>query len=180
MRFLLNRLIGRLRAYRALATARRTTHANLRTPVTRILVVCYGNIYRSAFLGAYLTKHAPVGVEIRSGGFHKKTGRPAPDRHVDMSRQVGVDLTAHRSSSIAIDDVRWADIIVAMDRHNWHALCQLGAPSEKIVWAGALTSGSVEINDPYEMDDAAAHRTIERLLEAGDALLKQLQAQSKG
>jgi protein-tyrosine-phosphatase len=145
--------------------------------VRKVLIVCYGNIYRSAFLGAYLVDKAQGRFEVRSSGFHKKSGRPSPERHIEMSREAGVDLAAHRSSSIAADDVQWADLIVAMDRHNWHALRQLGAPSEKIIWAGALTSGSVEINDPYEMDDTSARRTIERLREAGDGLLRHLRSQ---
>jgi protein-tyrosine phosphatase len=171
-------LVGRLEAYAALLCARRTTARNLNSSARKVLVVCYGNIYRSAFLGAYLADKAQGRFEVRSSGFHKKSGRPSPERHVAMSREVGVDLSAHQSNSLVVADVQWADVIVAMDRHNWHALRQLGAPAEKIVWAGALTSGSVEINDPYEMDDASARRTIERLREAGDTLLLRLRPQS--
>jgi protein-tyrosine-phosphatase len=170
-------VVGRIEAYAALLRARRITARNLKSSARKVLIVCYGNIYRSAFLGAYLADKAQGRFEVRSSGFHKKSGRASPERHVEMSREAGVDLSAHRSSSISMDDVQWADVIVAMDRHNWHALRQLGAPSEKILWAGALTGGPVEINDPYEMDDAAARRTIERLCEAGDSLLRQLQAQ---
>jgi protein-tyrosine phosphatase len=169
-------IVGRVEAYAALLRARQTTARNLNSSAKKVLVVCYGNIYRSAFLGAYLTDKAQGRLEVRSSGFHKKVGRPSPERHIEMSREVGVDLGAHRSNRIAAADVQWSDIIVAMDRHNWHALRKLGAPAEKIIWAGALTSGSVEINDPYEMDDASARRTIERLREAGDTLLKQLQS----
>jgi protein-tyrosine-phosphatase len=175
---LIKALIVRFHSLVALMLARRQTRERLQRPIRHLLIVCYGNIYRSAFLGAYLADKAQGRFEVRSSGFHKKSGRPSPERHVAMSREVGVDLSAHRSSSITVDDVLWADVIVAMDQHNWHALRQLGAPSEKIVWAGALTSGPVEINDPYEMDDAAARRTIERLREAGDTLLKQLLSNS--
>jgi protein-tyrosine-phosphatase len=168
-------LTVRVRSLVALMLARRQTRARLQRPIRHLLIVCYGNIYRSAFLGAYLADKAQGRFEVRSSGFHKKSGRPSPERHVEMSREAGVDLSAHRSQSITVDDVQWADVIVAMDRHNWQALRQLGAPPEKIVWAGALTSGSVEINDPYEMDDASARRTIERLVEAGDSLIERLQ-----
>jgi len=164
-------LLGRLSAYRALVTARRAASRSLGRPIHRVLVVCYGNIYRSAFLGAYLARQSHGRLEIRSSGFHKKLGRSSPTRHIAMSQERGIDLSGHRSSVIAPADIEWADLIIAMDRHNWYALRQMRAPSEKIVFAGALTKGNVEIHDPYQMTDEAARRTIDRLCEAGDALI---------
>ena len=177
MRFF-SALSARVQSWVALVLARRQSRENLQRPTRRVLVVCYGNIYRSAFLGAYLRERINALAEIRSTGFHIKVGRASPDRHIAMSKEAGVDLSAHQSARISRADIEWADLIVVMDRHNWHALRQLGAPAEKIIWAGALTGGPVEINDPYEMDDASARRTIERLREAGDTLLKQLRSQS--
>lgn len=163
-------LLGRLLVYRALWSARSTTRLNLARPVRRVLAVCYGNIYRSAFLGVYLEERAKGRLEVRSTGFHPVPGRPCPDRHVAMSAKFGVDLSRHRSSRIARADLDWADLIVVMDRHNWHGLRQLRAPREKIVWAGAVTSGPLEIPDPYDMSDQALADTIERLIESGNQL----------
>jgi protein-tyrosine-phosphatase len=174
LRNILRALQGRLLTYRALWSARRLTHNNLLRPARRVLVICYGNIYRSAFLAAYLSQQAQGQIEVRSSGFHKKTGRPSPDRHIAMSSEVGVDLSQHRSSRVTSEDIEWADIVVAMDRHNWHALWLMDTPSHKIIWAGALTKGSVEIGDPYQLTDQAAKQTIDRLREAGDGLLKRL------
>lgn len=155
-------LLRRLRAYRALATARRDTYQRLKSggPVRRILVICYGNIYRSAFVAACLRPWLPEKVAIRGAGFHKVADRPSPARHVQMSERFGVSLATHRSRTICKDDVEWADTIILMDRHNWDALSQLGAPASKLVWLGALTEGPVEISDPYELDDATAERIV--------------------
>jgi protein-tyrosine-phosphatase len=168
---------GRLQTYYALARARRDTDAALARPVHRVLVVCYGNIYRSAFLGAYLRQRSQGVFEVRSSGLYTKVGRASPERHIAMSRERGVDLSQHRSSVVTANDIAWADIVIAMDRHNWHALRQLQTPMEKVIWAGALTSGDVEVRDPYEMTDDAAKQTIGRLCDAGDALLARLGVQ---
>lgn len=174
--------VGRIRATRAVMSAKRSTSANLdamtNRDVTRILVVCYGNIYRSAFLGAYLKQQAKPSVEIRSTGFHQKINRPSPERHIAMSREHGVDLSAHRSSLISQDDIAWADLIVIMDRHNWQALSRMAmsdtAVDRKLVWAGVLGQGTAEIRDPYQMTDANAAKTLKRLEDAGRALLQRL------
>lgn len=170
-------LWGRIHVHLALMTARSTSLKNLVKPIRTVLVVCYGNIYRSAFLGAYLADRSTGRFEVRSSGLHKKVDRPSPERHIAMSRAAGVDLSRHRSSRLTSVDVDWADIIVVMDRHNWHALWALRTPKQKIVWAGALTKGDVEIPDPYQMSDEAAMATIGRLREAGDALLAHIEAQ---
>lgn len=161
---MLNALLRRLRAYRALATARRDTRRRVQSgTVRRILVVCYGNIYRSAFVAASLRASLPTSVEVRGAGFHKVADRPAPPRHVQMSEKFGVSLGEHRSRTISQDDVEWADTIILMDRHNWDGLFGLRAAGRKLVWLGAMTDGPVEISDPYELDDANAERIVQRM-----------------
>lgn len=167
----------RLRARKALAQAREASRQRIqRGGVKRVLVVCYGNIYRSPFCGAFLRQHLPADVEVRTSGFHRVTGRPSPERHVTMSQSRKVDLSGHRSSRITLEDASWADVIVLMDRHNWGALDELGADHSKLVWLGAFGSGDVEIPDPYELDDAHARRVMDRMEEASRALAAGIRA----
>jgi protein-tyrosine-phosphatase len=171
----LKALLRRLRAYRALMTARRDTHRRLKSgSVRRILVVCYGNIYRSAFVAECLRASLPGKVEVRGAGFHKVADRPAPARHVQMSERFGVSLAAHRSRTLCQDDVEWADTIILMDRHNWDGLFGLRAAAHKLLWLGALTDGPVEISDPYELDDATAERIVGRMHQSCDRLIRTL------
>lgn len=130
----------------------------------RILVLCYGNIYRSAFVAEYLRSKAKIPAEVRSAGFHPVAGRPSPPRHIEMCREFDVELEYHRSSIIVPADLEWADVIVIMDRKNWVQVRRTGARQNKLVWLGALdTVGRVEISDPYRMDDADARRLLARL-----------------
>ena len=165
----------RMEGAHALATARRDSLLRLRdVPVSRVLVVCYGNIYRSAFVDAFLAAQPITGVEVRSAGLHPVANRESPPRHVAMSRRHGVDLRSHRSRALAQSDLEWAELIVLMDRHNWQNLVELGADRQRLVWLGALDDGAIEIPDPYGMDDAKTERIVARLAECSSALAARL------
>ena len=160
-----NALWMRLKCYSALATARRDTLARLSGQAYgHLLAVCYGNIYRSALVAAFFDRWPIAGIEVRSAGFHPVAGRPAPERQIHLARRHGIDLAPHRSSVLTDQLLEWADLIVLMDRHNWHGLISRGAPEEHLVWLGALDGGPVEIPDPYRLDDRGVERVVERLM----------------
>lgn len=164
----------RLRTLTALATARRSSRRALsRGGARRILVVCYGNIYRSAFVGELLRQRLPS-AEVRSAGFHRVGGRPSPPRHVELCAKRGISLSQHRSVVITPEDASWADLILLMDRHNWAALNALGADVDKLVWLGSLLPGTLEIPDPYAMSDADAERVIARMYDVTERLVHRL------
>ncbi len=160
------RAIGlRLRHRRALAGARAATQRRLANgPMRRVLLVCYGNICRSAFVHVLLRAQPGISMELRSGGFHAKTGRETPAAHQRLIREsFGVDMAAHRSSLITAEDLQWADTIVLMDRANWEHLRVAGAAEEKLVWLGCLDDGDTEIEDPYALPETQARRVFTRL-----------------
>lgn len=160
-----------------MATARRDSLARLnRQEIRRVLVVCYGNIYRSAFVGAHMAQQSNSQLEIRSVGLHPVAGRSSPSRHVEMSRRYHIELADHRSKVLAPSDLAWADLIVFMDRHNWQALIERGAARERMVWLGALDGGAIEILDPYRLNDAHAEQILERLANCSEQLVVRLRA----
>jgi protein-tyrosine phosphatase len=171
VRAVLNKIRRRFAASLAVRRAKADTRARLAgAPVKRVLVICYGNIYRSALLGRYLTDALQGIAEVRSAGFHPKTGRPCTDRHVASAAQLGVNLQDHRSALVRKEDLEWADTILLMDRHNWAALQEAGADARKYVWTGALSEGPVEVVDPYQLTDESAAAINERLLRSGRGL----------
>lgn len=165
----------RLRARKALAQAREASRRRIQQGgINRVLVICYGNIYRSPFCGASLRAQLPANIEVRTSGFHKAVDRPSPARHVTMSQSRNIDLTSHRSSKITPADLQWADVIVLMDRHNWDALDQIGADHAKLVWLGAFGLGDIEVPDPYELDDAHAERVLDQMEQASRELAQSI------
>jgi protein-tyrosine phosphatase len=166
----------RWRAARAVSGASAATRARLeRGAIRRVLVVCYGNIYRSAFIAEYLRQKLADRVEVRGGGFHSKVGRPSPPDHVRMCAERGVDLEGHRSRCIDASDLAWADTILLMDRHNWLALDAMDAEPAKLVWAGVLAGGPAEIVDPYGRAEGDARHIVDRLERAASELARRIE-----
>lgn len=168
---LITALRRRWRAHRALSRARQESRRRLQSgPVRRVLVVCYGNIYRSPFAAVSLSQQLPADIEVRSSGFHRNAERPSPPRHVQMSREYGVELGEHRSATLTAQDLQWADVVVFMDRHNFGRLDELDLPADKLLWLGAFGEGEVEIRDPYELDDEHAQTVLRQLVAASRGL----------
>ena len=140
----------------------------------RLLVLCYGNIYRSPFVAAALSRSA--GIEVRSAGFHARIGRETPLEFQQMAKRYGIELAPHRSRLIDAATVAWADVIVVMDRHNWDRLRESWPDTlTKTVWLGGfLDRGSVEIVDPYGRDVVEMTAIAERLHRASQALARRL------
>src|SRR5690606_39849125 len=90
--------VRRIREQLAVLRAPRTTREQMGTvPLRRLLVVCYGNIYRSAFLAVYLRAAALPELAVRSAGVLPIPDRPAPERNVRKSALRGVDSRAPRT-----------------------------------------------------------------------------------
>jgi protein-tyrosine phosphatase len=165
----------------ALFRARRLSLARtaIRRP-QRLLVMCYGNIYRSPFVAAWLgTRLAgQPGFEIRSAGFHHVPARPSPREYVRLASDYRIDLEPHRSRLVEPADLEWAEAIVIMDRYNWERLRPSGAEVQgKIIWLGAFTAaGPVEIEDPYALPLPRVQAIVEQMRVAADGLVHQLLA----
>jgi len=144
----------------------------------RLLVLCYGNIYRSPFVAAWLgTRLAgQPGFEIRSAGFHHVPARPSPREYVRLASDYRVDLEPHRSRLVAPADLEWAEAIVIMDRYNWERLRPSGAEVQgKIIWLGAFgEAGPVEIEDPYALPQPRVQAIVEQMRVAADGLAHRL------
>lgn len=174
------KLRKRIRVLRAINNAVNDTNIRLQQiPARRVLVLCYGNIYRSPLVGRLLSDKLGSGAEIRSAGFHHKDQRPSPQPHVAMAARYGIDLSQHRSTVISHNLVQWADLIVIMDRHNWYALADFTHDAiPKTIWLGALLEGpSVEITDPYGETPEHAEKIVQQLIGATEALAARLQRQ---
>lgn len=177
-------LARRARSWRALLEARRQTARVLERQPTRVLVLCYGNIYRSPFVTARLQQLlAPnaAGIDIRSAGFHPVTGRPSPESFVELSRKYGAALETHRSRLIERSDVEWAEALVIMDRHNWGRLESFGpGVTDKVLWLGALVDrGPLEIQDPYGQPLDRVLAILDRMQRATEVLAARLQSGSR-
>jgi len=166
----------RLRCFLAAQSAERSSRAVLGTnPLRRLLVVCYGNIYRSPYVAGLLRARLGSMCEVRSCGFHPVSGRPSPAEVVAIGAARGIDLSGHRSAKVSADDLAWADAIILMDRHNWHALRKLAVDPDKLVWLGSLDGGG-EVRDPYGLPQPEVREAMQRVHRCAEALVRTIRA----
>jgi len=177
-RRLLNAIWRRVRHARVLISARKASLNRVRQVATgRVLVLCYGNIYRSPFVERKLAKAlSPERWVVRSAGFHDHAGRSCAPEYVALARQYGVSLPDHRSRRVTNRDVDEADLVIIMDRKNWDQLHALTADAEhKVVWIGcALRRGGLEVQDPYGCSAKETNDIVRRLSRATDAIAQLL------
>lgn len=170
----------RLATQAALRSARNHTRERMNTlRPKRLLVMCYGNIYRSPLVEAYLRRRLAglPDLELRSAGFHPKGGRTSQKEFIDyVCQRAGLDLSSHRSRVVTASDLAWADGVLIMDRHNWHALAASRDVHDvlaKVLWLGAFGKGdSVEIRDPYGLPRDEMIAIVDTLLKSCDGVVR--------
>jgi protein-tyrosine phosphatase len=159
----------------ALRRAHATSQLALeRREIARVLVVCYGNICRSPVAEIALRRMLPGNVEIASAGFHSVAGRRSPESYAALASSIGLDLSSHRSRVVSETELAAADLIVVMDRHNWHQVATTDEFSRKVLWLGTRDGGRPEISDPYGMDASFALATLDRIVGCSSVLAKQI------
>jgi len=119
--------------------------------IKNILVMCYGNIYRSPLVSSYLKSHLTDDYVIESAGFYPKSGRKSADDYIELVKEFGIDLSNHHSTCVDKNMLDWADHIIIMDGKNYKLSMLLNNNIEsKLIWLGAISSNGIkEIEDPY-------------------------------
>jgi protein-tyrosine-phosphatase len=84
----------------------------------RILIVCTGNLCRSpmasAVLQHVLSERGCTGIEVASAGTWADSGHNATSEACAVVAERGMDLTPHRSRPLDRDELRRADLVIAM------------------------------------------------------------------
>jgi len=124
-------------------------------PIDRMLILCHGNICRSPFAAAMAARQFPS-ASITSAGFYPKTARPSPDFVLDSARQLGIDLSQHRSQCVDAQMIEDAQLILIMDLRNYESLKKsFPWALKKTLFLGMLLANpQLEIEDPYDDPDS--------------------------
>ncbi len=92
----------------------------------KILVVCSGNICRSPMVAQYLRHRAAESVLdhllVDSAGTLGIEDQPAAPEAIEALRDIGLDLSGHRSKGIAETDLLSSDALIAMSRLHLESL----------------------------------------------------------
>jgi protein-tyrosine-phosphatase len=176
-------VVERARLKVACEIARRTTAQVRRDPAAlvqglrtakQVLVVCHGNIIRSAFAARLLQQRLgePDHPRIVSAGVEALPGLPAHPIALRLARRRHVDLQDHAASRVSAAAMRASDVVLAVD------LIQLVALRERFPEArpkihlltSLAPSTPMEIADPICGDDRAFDVCFDHITRAVDAI----------
>ena len=98
-----------------------------------ILVVCSGNICRSPMVAEYLRHRAAESgldqILVDSAGTLGIEDQPAAPEAVETLREIGLDLSGHRSKGIAAADFLRCDALIGMSQLHLESLAAGRGPS---------------------------------------------------
>ena len=154
---------------------------------TSVLVLCNGNIFRSPFAAALLSREVGRGdsgdAAVESAGL-LGPGRPSPRDAVLAARRHGVDLQDHRSQLVTADLVRAADLIVVMEPEQRRIVCQrFGRAPGDVLLLGDLDPAPITsraIEDPWEQGVAVCEVVYDRIERCVTELAAALRGAARG
>ena len=117
-------------------------------------------------------KYPDSGITVSSAGLNTFNGSPASQHSIDACREIGIDLTAHRSRRINPEIADNTDLFAVMTPAHAGFLRQCGVSSDKIV---VLGNG---VPDPFGGDLEQYRACRDSLMKAVESLLAELTARN--
>ncbi len=149
--------------------------------MTRILMVCLGNICRSPLAeGIMQSKVKSEEVFVDSAGTAAYHIGELPDsRSIEVARKYGIDLTTQRARKFTSKDFAKFDVIYAMDEHNYRNILNLAkgkteAKKVKMILNEVHLQQNLSVPDPYYGGDEGFENVYQMLDEACDIIAKKL------
>ncbi len=136
----------------------------------RLLIVCTGNTCRSPMAEGIvrdLARQRGLPIEVSSAGIAAMPGDAVSPNAVEALGEIGIDISAHRSSPLRLDTLTSADEIYVMSPSHRAAILDgvrpYCTPSEGEKIAGRITV--LNVPDPFG-GDLEAYRCCRDVLRA--------------
>ncbi len=117
---------------------------------------------------------ALAGVAVSSAGTSAWSGAPVSEGSLLVGLERGIDLSRHRARPLTADDVRQADLILAMADSHLRRVGELGGAGKAHTFRGfaEFSDRAADVPDPFGGDVRAYRATAETF----DALIEQIVA----
>lgn len=151
--------------------------------MTRILMVCLGNICRSplahGILQSKLSSDKFVVDSAGTGDYH--IGNPPDSRSITAARKKGIDISKQECRQFKVEDFENFDIIYVMDQSNYSNVIQLARNEDerakvKLILVDYPKASTAEVPDPYWGEAAEFDAVFEMLDEACTHISERLKA----
>ncbi len=149
--------------------------------MTKILMVCLGNICRSPLAeGILKSKLSSDLFQVDSAGtanYH--TGNPPDKRSIDVARKYGLNISNLKGRQFKSFDFDVFDLIYVMDESNFRNVISLARNDEdiakvKFILNEVYPDQNYNVPDPYYGGDEGFENVYKMLDEACDIIAKKL------
>ncbi|MFO7672094.1 MAG: low molecular weight protein-tyrosine-phosphatase [Lutibacter sp.] len=149
--------------------------------MTKILMVCLGNICRSPLAEGILKSklfRANVVVESAGTGAYHIDQKP-DNRSVAVAKINGIDITDQRARKFLVEDFDEFDLIYVMDQENYRDVVSLARNSDdvskvKMILNEVFPNENLDVPDPYTGGDYGFKNVYKMLDEACDIIAKKI------
>lgn len=128
-----------------------------------ILFVCTGNTCRSPMAEGYLKSKNLKDINVWSRGL-AADGSPVSEAAAEVMKEIGIDISAHISKPLSINDIESADKIICLSPSHKAFLENIVKNPEKLVLLG---NG---ITDPYGGSLECYRLSLKNIISAIDAI----------
>ena len=150
--------------------------------MTKILMVCLGNICRSPLAeGILKSKISSSEVLVDSAGTGAWHSGELPDkRSIAVAKKYGIDLTDQRARLFLVEDFNRFDKIYVMDKSNYVNVCKLAPSADLIDKVELILNEShpekdLEVPDPYYGGENGFENVYQMLDEACNKIKEKIE-----
>jgi len=149
--------------------------------MTKILMVCLGNICRSPLAeGILKSKLITKDIQIDSAGTGSYHVGELPDpRSIAVAKNNGINITDQRARKFVVEDFDNFDLIYVMDAYNYDAVMKLArneADKAKVdfILNAVFPNENLDVPDPYSGGDYGFKNVFKMLDEACEIIAKKI------
>ncbi len=148
--------------------------------MTKILMVCLGNICRSPLAeGILKSKVDSSKIFIDSSGtagYH--VGERPDSRSIAIAKEHGLDISDQRSRKFSISDFKEFDLIYAMDKSNYSDILSLATNQDEVkkvkLLLDEVNGDTKEVPDPYYGGPDGFEKVYQMIDEACEVIVHRL------
>lgn len=149
--------------------------------MTRILMICLGNICRSPLAEGLLQSKLPNNLfdvdSAGTGAFH--IGNSPDPRSIAVARKHGLDISGQKCRQFKVEDFDVFDHIFVMDASNYRDITKLARNQNDVTKVALILDDASSINntdvpDPYHGGNQDFEKVYHLLDEASDIIVERL------